>query len=177
MAKIDIRDRIAFSHERVYANFRDNLEALQPYLPTVKEITQESFDRVDDDTVEVVRIWRAADEDIPTMAQKFIKPEMLCWTDRATWKDDETLCHWDIEVGFLKDAISCSGTTNYVQNGDATEVHITGDLQVDARKIPGVPRLLAGKVGDAVEKFVVKMITPNLKEVNRGMEKYLDEKS
>lgn len=176
MAKIDIRDRIAFSQDRVYETFRDDLEALQPYLPTVESITKESFERVDDDTVEAVRIWRAADKDIPTLAQKFIKPEMLRWTDRATWKDDETLCHWDIEVGFLKDAIKCHGTTNYVENAGVTEVHITGDLQVDASKIPGVPRLLAGKVGDAVEKFVVKMITPNLKEVNRGMEKYLKEK-
>ena len=76
-------------------------------------------------------------------------------------------------LGFLQEAISCSGTTYYREAGDKTEVNITGDLRVDASKIPGVPRLIAGKVGSAIEGFVVKMITPNLTEVNRGAEKFL----
>jgi len=174
MAKIDIRDSIEFPRDTVYPTFRDHLVALKPYLPTVKDIVQKSYER-DGDTVHIVNIWYGADEEIPAIASKFIKPEMLCWTDRATWHDDAQSCDWDMEVGFLKEAISCSGTTYYREKGDRTEVNITGELRVDAAKIPGVPRLVAGKVGDAVEKFVVRMITPNLKEVNRGAEKYLDQ--
>lgn len=174
MAKIDIRDTISHERDTIYEIFRDKLVELRPFLPTVKDIIQESYER-DGDTVNIVNTWVAADEDIPSVAQKFIKPEMLRWTDRATWHDDENSCDWDMEVGFLKEAISCAGKTYYREKNGKTEVHITGDLQVDAKKIPGVPKLLAGKVGDAVEKFVVKMITPNLKEVNRGAEKYLAE--
>lgn len=173
MAKIDIRDAIAFPRDTVYQTFRDKLVELKPYLPTVKDIEQTSYER-DGDDVKIVNIWYAADEDIPTVASKFIKPEMLRWTDRATWHDGAHACDWDMEVGFLQEAISCSGTTYYREKGEKTEVHITGELRVDASKIPGVPRLIAGKVGDAVEKFVVKMITPNLKEVNRGAEKFLE---
>ena len=174
MAKIDIKDTIAYERDTVYETFRDKLIELKPFLPTVKDIEQESYER-DGDTVHIVNVWYAADEDIPSIASKFIKPEMLQWTDRATWHDDSKSCDWDMEVGFLQEAISCDGTTYYREKGDRTEVHITGELRVDAKKIPGVPRLVAGKVGDAVEKFVVKMITPNLKEVNRGAEKYLAE--
>jgi hypothetical protein len=47
---------------------------------------------------------------------------------------------------------------------------------VDAKNLPGVPRLLAGKIVGEVEKFVVKMITPNLTSVNRGIESYLASK-
>lgn len=173
MAKIDIKDQIPFSRERVYETFRDHLAELLPFLPTVQDIKVESYERVDDNTVKIVNIWKAAQEEIPTVAQPFIKPEMLMWTDRATWEDGKFECHWDMEVGFLKEAISCSGTTRYIEKGDKTEIHIAGDLQVDARKIPGVPRLVAGRVGSAVEGFVVRMITPNLKEVNRGAESYL----
>lgn len=172
MARIDIRDHINYDRTTVYETFRDKLVELKPFLPTVKDIVQESYDR-DGDDVNIVNIWYAADEDIPMIAQKFIKPEMLQWTDRATWHDGSHACDWDMEVGFLQEAISCNGTTYYRESGDRTEINITGELRVDARKIPGVPRILAGKVGDAVEKFVVKMITPNLKEVNRGAEKYL----
>ena len=172
MARIDITDSIAYERDTVYEVFRDKMEDLKPYLPTVKDIIRESYER-DGDTVHIVNLWVAADDDIPSVASKFIKPEMLKWIDTATWHDDEHSVDWDMEVGFLPDAISCSGTTYYRENGDRTEVNITGDLRVDASKIPGVPRLIAGKVGSAVESFVVKMITPNLKEVNRGAEKYL----
>ena len=172
MARIDITDSIEYDRETVYEVFRDKMGEVKQYLPTVKDIVQESCER-DGDTVHIVNLWIAADEDIPAIAQKFIKPEMLQWIDTATWHDDEHSVDWDMEVGFMSEAISCSGTTYYRTNGDYTEVNITGDLRVDAKKIPGVPRLLAGKVGSAVEAFVVKMITPNLKEANRGVEKYL----
>ncbi len=173
MASIDIRDTISYDRQLVYETFRDHLSEMQPYLPTIEDIEVESYDRLDDTTVKIVNIWSAEDKDVPKMAQKFIKPEMLKWTDRATWFDDQHLCNWDMEVGFLSEAIHCSGTTRYMQQGARTEVHIEGKLRVDAAKIPGVPRLVAGKVGTVVEGFVVKMITPNLKEVNRGCEKFL----
>ncbi len=173
MAKIDIRDKVKYDRQTVYETFRDHLAELQPYLPTVEDIEVESYDRLDDTTVSIVNIWKAADEDVPALAQKFIKPEMLQWTDRATWFDDAYQCDWDMEVGFLSEAISCSGSTRYTEVGDHTEVHIEGDLRVDASKIPGVPKLMASKVSGVVEKFVIKMITPNMKEVNRGAEKYL----
>lgn len=176
MAKIDIKDTIVYERDRVYETFRDELLELQPYLPTIDKIVQNEYER-DGDEVNIVNVWHAADEDIPAIASKFIKPEMLKWIDRATWHDDTYSCDWDMEVGFMQEAISCNGTTYYREKGEGTEVNITGELRVDAKKIPGVPRMLAGKVGDAVEKFVVKMITPNLTEVNRGMEKYLESQS
>lgn len=172
MARIDITDSIAYDRATVYEVFRDKMGEVKQYLPTVKDIICESYDR-DGDTVHIVNTWIAADEDIPAVASKFIKPEMLQWVDTATWHDDEHSVDWVMEVGFMSDAIDCSGTTYYRENGDKTEVNITGELRVDAGKIPGVPRLLAGKVGSAVEAFVVKMITPNLKEANRGAEKFL----
>ena len=172
MARIDITDSIAYERDTVYEVFRDKMSDVKEYLPTVKDIIQESYER-DGETVHIVNTWIAADEDIPAVASKFIKPEMLQWKDTATWHDDEFSVDWDMEVGFMSDAIACNGTTYYRKNGSKTEVNITGDLRVDAAKIPGVPRLLAGKVGSAVEAFVVKMITPNLKEANRGVEKYL----
>lgn len=174
MAKIDIRDSIPFGRKVVFDTFRDKLTELVPYLPTVASITVEKREEVDADTTKLLNVWKAKDEDIPKVAQAFIKPEMLQWNDYATWHNDTWTCDWTMKVGFLTDAVSCSGTTTYVEKGDnQTEVIMKGELKVDASKIPGVPRLLAGKVGDAVESFVVRMITPNLTQVNRGLEQYL----
>lgn len=174
MARLDIRDDIAFPIDRVYPAFRDNLKETAPYLPNIEDIIVEGYERTDDDTVEVVNLWKASEGEVPKIAQSFIKPDMLQWTDYATWHDGAQYCDWRMEVGFLSEAVSCSGKTSYRAKGDRTEVHITGDLKVDASKIPGVPRLLAGKLGKAVESFVVKLVTPNLKATNRAMEEYLE---
>ncbi len=176
MAKINIKDVVAHDRALTYETFRDHLADLVPFLPTVQSITVEKREEPDDSTVNVVNLWKAEGEEIPKLAQSFIKPEMLQWHDHATWNNETFSCDWDMEVGFLKEAISCKGTTRYIDRNGKTEVVIEGDLKVDATKIPGVPRLVAGKVGDIVEKFVVKMITPNLTEVNRGVERYLAEK-
>lgn len=175
MAKISTNDKVDYPREKVFETFREDLEELVPYLPDIKSIEQTKYERIDDTTVKVVRVWSAKDEDVPSLAQKFIKPEMLKWTDTAIWHQDTWTCDWSMEVGFLPDAISAEGTNRYIDRDGATAIEISGDLEVDGKHIPGVPRLLAGKVGSAVEKFVVKLITPNLTDVNRGLEKYLEQ--
>ena len=173
MAKLDIRDSIAYPLETTYPAFRDQLKEAAPFLPNIEDIIVKSYVRTDDKTVKVVNLWKASEGEVPKMAQAFIKPDMLQWTDYATWNDDEMYVEWEMEVGFLPDAVSCSGRTYYKAKGDKTEVHIDGELKVDAKKIPGVPRLLAGKLGGVVESFVVTLVTPNLKATNRAMEKFL----
>ncbi len=173
MAKISVTDSVTYPRELVFNTFRDKLDELDDFLPDIKSITTESRDDIDDDTTKIVRLWKARDEEVPKIARKFIKPEMLQWTDTATWHMDEWTCDWEMEVGFLTDAITARGTNRYIDKGDRVEIIIDGVLEVDAKQIPGVPGMLAGRVGKAVEGFVVKMITPNLKDVNRGMEKYL----
>lgn len=176
MAEINIRDEVSFDRERVYQTFRDRLAELLPYLPDVEDIQVQDREEVDGNTLKVVNLWKAKAEEIPRLAQAFVKPEMLRWTDHATWHDQSWSCDWDMEVGFLKEAITCRGTTRYeeVEPGK-TVVTIQGELKVDARKIPGVPRLGAGKIGDVIESFVVRLISPNLTNANRGVERFLAE--
>jgi len=173
MARIDIRDDIAFPQERVYMAFRDEMAKVAEHLPDIESITVDSYERTGDDTVSIVNQWKASATDIPRVARAFIKPEMLKWTDYATWHDDTNSCDWKLVLGFLPDAVSCEGTTTYTPDGERTRVHITGELKVDASKIPGVPRMLSSKIGSAVEEFVVKLVTPNLKATNRGIETFL----
>lgn len=177
MAKIDITDEVAYDRQKVFSTFRDELVELIPHLPDVKKITVKEREQVDENTVKVVNLWEAQAEEVPRIARSFIKPEMLKWTDYATWRQDAWECDWQMEVGFLTDAVTCEGTTYYRQKGEGrTEIAIKGKLEVDAAQIPGVPRLGAGKIGSAVEGFVVKLITPNLTNVNRGLERYLEGK-
>ncbi len=177
MADINIKDSVAHGREKVFKTFRDELTELIPHLPDIKDIEVKDREEVDDNTVKVVNLWKAEAEEIPRLARSFIKPEMLKWTDYATWREDAWECDWRMEVGFLSDAVTCEGTNRYLEKGEGiTEVVIEGTLEVDAAKIPGVPRLGAGKIGRVIESFVVKLITPNLTQVNRGLESYLKSK-
>lgn len=174
MAEIKIKDEVAYDRERVFKTFRDHLVELLPHLPDVENIEVKERKEVDENVTKVVNYWKAAAEEIPKLAQAFVKPEMLEWTDYATWDEKSWSCEWNMEVGFLSDAVTCKGRTTYEPKGDGkTEVVIHGELSVDGRKIPGVPRLAAGKIGGVIEGFVVRLITPNLTTVNRGMESYL----
>ncbi len=176
MTNISVEDTIHYDRETVFATFRDNLTDLLDYLPDIEDIEVESRERVDDDTLEIVNLWKASEREVPSLAKKFIKPEMLQWHDHATWHEDDWTCDWRMEVGFLEEAIECHGTNRYVEVGDdEMRIEIEGTLDVDASEIPGVPGLVAGKVSDTVESFVLKVIEPNLTDVNRGLERYLDD--
>jgi len=41
--------------------------------------------------------------------------------------------------------------------------------------MPGVPKLVAKRITPVVEKFIVSMITPNLKKVNESLQTFLDD--
>ena len=176
MAEINIKDVVKADRATVFTTFRDDLVALLPHLPDIKDIEVKEREE-EGAVVKVVNFWKADAAEIPRLAQAFVKPEMLEWTDYATWDGEKWTCSWNMEVGFLSEAVTCKGTTTYAEKGeDQTEVTIKGELTVDARKIPGVPRLGAGKIGDVIEGFVVRLITPNLTQVNRGLESYLKSK-
>ena len=53
-------------------------------------------------------------------------------------------------------------------------LEVRGDFVCEASKIPGVPRLLAGTVGGAIEKFMVAQISKNAVEIARGVAKMIE---
>ena len=73
------------------------------------------------------------------------------------------------------DAVRCEGTNTLVRVDDQhTDVVLDGQLDIDLKEIPGVPRLMAGRMRPQVERFIISLITPNLKETNAAMGRMLD---
>lgn len=166
------KDSIPFSREQVFEAQRDHLPELAPYLHDIESITVEA--REDLGAVsKLTNVWKAKGADIPAAVRTFVKPEMLRWTDYATWNREQWKCDWNIVLGFLPGAIECTGSTSFAEAGGRTTVTVAGDIVIHADKIPGVPRFAAGKIGSAVEKFVIGMIKPNLSKTNEGVTAYL----
>jgi hypothetical protein len=162
---------IPFARELVWTTYRDRLTQLLPYLPNLRTI--EVRQRVQEgSTVRLVNVWHGGG-DIPPIARAFLSESMLSWTDHATWHNDRFVCDWVTETHAFTEAVRSSGSNRYLQVAAGTQLQIRGDLSIDASKIRGVPRLVAGKVGRAVEEFLVRTVQRNLLDVSKGIERFL----
>ena len=171
--KIETTADIAFPRDLVFATYRDKLPELVPYLANVREITVTS--RVDEgQIVKFVNLWKGGGE-IPAVVRKFLSAELLQWDDLATWNAADFTCQWQTIVPSFKDAVDARGHNTFVERTPGvTTLTIKGELKVDAAKVKGVPRILAGTVGPAIEAFLVAAIKPNLVAVAKGVEKFLN---
>lgn len=169
--RIDVDAKIPFDRDTVFKTYRDHLTELVPYLPNVKSI--EVLERKDEGaSTSFKNLWTAKGE-IPRIAQGFLKPEMLTWYDLATWNQDSSSNEWRIQMRVMEKVVDCRGANTFETVGSDTVLHIRGELNLDLKQVPGVPRFLAGTAGPAVEKFIVGMLKPNLVEVSKGIEKFL----
>ena len=174
--KLEATDTLAHDRERVWTTYRDDLIELVSFLPNVDRI--EMLERAEPapGIVTFRNRWHARG-DIPTIAQRVIKPEMLRWDEEVTWDQNTWTNHWKVIPAFFTEQVDVAGSTFYTEPADGrTTIRIDGLIRVDAKGIRGVPRLLAGKVGAAVEKLLGTLILPNMKRLNSSLGTYLDNK-
>lgn len=172
---MEIRSESRIHHPRdtVFRVYRDRLPEIAPYIPDIREIIVHS--RADE--VGVVKLhneWVSSRE-VPPYAAGIVKPEFLRWDDFATWDESAMFCDWTIRTRAFTESVKCSGRNRFVEDGAGTKVQLTGRLDISLKDIPGVPGFLKGRLAPQVEKFIVSLIAPNLEQVNRSVERFLDE--
>ncbi len=174
LATVEIREDVVlpFDRRRVFAAYRDRLVELVPHLPNIQSITVTS--RVDRGTdTDFVNEW-VGGGDIPKVVRSVIKESMLRWTDFATWHEDDFTVSWRTEVHAFPGAVSSAGKNRYVALPEgSTRIELRGDLTIDAKKVPAVPRFLERTVAEAAEKMIVGQVKTNLVAVARGVERIL----
>jgi len=169
--KVEADTYVDFPRELVFRTYRDRLSELVPYLPNIKQITVES--REDSgDVIKLLNRWEANAE-VPKVARSVVKPEMMVWLDHATWTESTWTCDWRIEHATFAEQVTCGGRNRYIDEGGRTRLEIRGELSVDAARIPGVPRMLAGTLAPVIERFIVQTIRPNLVSTADGVQAFL----
>lgn len=164
---------LPFPRPLVYATYRDKLVELVPFLPDVRQIEIKSR-REDSGCIYFTNIWHGGGE-IPALARAILSESMLSWTDYATWRDSEFTAEWRIEPHAFTEAVYCAGKNQFLADGSGTRIESSGELTIDPKKITGVPSFLAGKVGQTVEEFLSQKIEPNLRQVSKGVQHYLEQ--
>lgn len=172
--RIDAKSLILHPLADVYQAYRDHLPELARYIPDIREIIVRS--RVDGaEGPKILNEW-VADREIPKVAAGIIKPEMTRWEDHAQWNDAGMFVDWRLVIPTFQSQVRCAGRNQFRAQGDHTLVHLSGELDIDLRDVPGVPRLLAGRLAPMVEEFIVKLVTPNLIRTNESLGSYLDDR-
>ena len=172
--QIHSESRIHHPLDVVYQSYRDRLKEIAPYTPDVKEIVV-ALREERAKGPKIHNIW-IADREIPKVAQSMVKPDMLRWDDYADWNDDAAHVDWRLSIPAFPDQVQCSGRNAFFADGpNATRVVLTGTLEINLKNVPGVPRILAGRIAPRIESFIVKLVTPNLENVNHCLERFLDD--
>jgi len=172
--KFQLTDEIAHPLEDVFATLRDRLEELVPYLSNVDQI--EVRERTEDgEVVTLENWWTGTSDDVPRVLRSFVKPDMLVWIDRARWDHDALRCDWQITLNALPEAVTAKGYNLYTEEDGETVIKMHGEFIVHPEKVPGVPTFVAKKAAPTLERFVVGLLEPNLRESNRAVGQFLDD--
>ena len=162
--------------DTVYELVRDDMDQLVPYMPNVDRIVSQSSDR-DGSVLKVVRTWFAK-ADVPRVAKKFIKPELFSWNDIAEWDDEERCVKYRLESTVANNLFDAHGTNRWVELDDGKmELRVQCTLDIFPERLPGVPRMLAGKIRAVIEELVGKMLRPNLTSLGDGINRYFAERA
>jgi hypothetical protein len=164
---------IPFPRSLVYATYRDALVQLVPYMPNVRRIELVSQHQKAKG-LELVHEWHGGGE-IPAAMRTFLSEELLSWTNYATWNDTAWVTDWRNETHAFREAVSCSGTNRFLEEGAGTRVESFGQLAIESEQLHGIPGFMRGMVAHAVEDILGKQIEPNFLQLGNGVRRYLEE--
>ena len=169
--KFEVSDPIPFTLDEAFSLIRDRMPTLVPYMRDTESI--EVVSRSDDgDQTLIVNRWRASQERVPKMLRSVIKPELLSWLDHARWSEEQKAAHWTLEAMSGQDLFSCSGVTSLFVQNDQTFLKIEVNLEIYPERVPGVPKLLARKIGGQIEKFLGDLLSDNMRQLAKSMSDY-----
>lgn len=173
--RIYTESRITHPREVVYHAYRDRLAEIAAYIPDIRAIEEKSREDLGGGQTKVHNEW-IGDREVPRFARGFLSPEAFRWDDYAEWDDGKHHVHWSIKLRMFTDSVTCGGVNSFREIDENTAaVVLDGDLQIDLASIPGVPSLLARPLKPKVDEFIVSLIKPNLIQVNKSLQAFLDE--
>lgn len=173
--RIDESQKISHPAHLVFATLRDKTPELAAIMPNVEGV-QVLERREDPPRVHLYNRWQATNQDVPRIVRPFVSKDLVAWFDRATWDEESLSCSWQIEAVVGKEVFSCQGRTTIQADGDgACEFRLSAELRVDPDRVPGVPRFLARKLQEPLERFIGNAIRPNLTSIASAVQRYLDQ--
>ncbi len=172
--QFEFEEQIDLPSHQVYGLLRRRLTDLVPYLQSVDHI--ELVERTEDDegTVDVTYQWKGNRSTFPLAVRPFVTKAMLTWKDHGRWPSGTSEVHWSFEPEKFKTLFTCGGITYIDAAGDsATNLRITGDLELYPARIPGISPRMAKKLEPKLTPWILERIRPNLMQVPNALKTFV----
>ncbi len=146
-------DTLHHPRDRVYALYRDELEAIGAASPDLESITITSVQKREDGVL-VKSVWTAADR-----FRGMVPKDMLTWEVEALWRSYQN--EWTLRPRVFADRVQCRGLTRFDAQEGSCGVVIEGDLVL---KLP---------FDRIVERVIVRLLPKNMERVNQILDAML----
>jgi len=173
-------DSVSHAAGLVLETMIERMEAIVPFLPNVESIETLEVKSLKNGRTRILRRWQGKADSMPAALRPFLPRDILAWLDTALWVPAEYRVEWTQSTCMegVAQLYACSGVNYFEPHPDdpqrRTRIRITGDLRVHAERLPGIPGFLAQRLAPQVERFIVGLITPNLTDLAKGLQRYFD---
>jgi hypothetical protein len=175
--------RVSHHAALVLETMIERMEEIVPFLDNVESIETQSRRTLKDGRIKIVRRWQGRADTMPTALRPFLTRDFMGWIDTAVWTPAQHAVEWSQSMCSQGVAAlyTCSGVNSFEPHPDdpqhATLIRVSGDLVLHADRLPGIPRFLASRLAPQVEQFIVGLVTPNLKGLAKGLQRYFDQRA
>jgi hypothetical protein len=166
---------VTYPVDKVFPVVRDRLTELVPFLPAVDSIELQERAELGPGKVRLVNLWQGKTQVAPAAVRPFVTKGMVRWKDIAEWDQAAHSTRWHFETFHFEKLFECAGENRYAATPEGhTRIEIRGNLEIFTDRIPGVPGFLSRKLKPKIEKFIVELVTPNLRDLGQGVQRFLD---
>lgn len=121
--------------------------------------------------VENVTVRVYAESWLPPVMRPLVKDTDMNWKEHYRIDMNKNAFDWKVETPMFSKLINCSGTTSCRAIPGGCEMTISGSIDIETSKMPGIPPPLARSIAGVIEPFIGKMVLLNLKKYFENIKK------
>ncbi|MBX2800718.1 MAG: DUF2505 domain-containing protein [Myxococcales bacterium] len=168
-------ERTHHPRDLVFRTHRDELEAVVASLDAVGRVELRSRTQHASGQLEQLHRWHGTKATLPVFLRPFVPENLLVWQQTTTWDPTGWRADWEIDVPGLGAAMECRGHNLYVEQGTGTQIDIAGFFRFMPDRVPEMAAVPSSTV-PVVERTVVSLILPLIKQSGAAVASYLDKR-
>jgi hypothetical protein len=166
---------IKFPVDTVWDTMLHHLPEIAKDVDDLESITEIKRINQPGGAIKVESVWKAKPK-LPGMVMKYIKPDMLEWTDSANWKEKEKMIEWEIHSHHYYDELYCKGVTAFerAMGGKGCKLTFSGELEWKGKVLSMSLGMFDSSLAKGVESILSQMIPSNLRKITDALSKYIE---
>lgn len=170
--RIHVESEIGHPRALVYPTYRDRMPEVAAHIPDIEAIIERSREERPGGP-KIHNEWVSRTE-LPRFVRAFVSADRLRWDDYADWSDEDFAGTFVVTFGIFTEQIRWQGRNQFLASSvGSTTVRVEGEIDIDVRSIPGVPGWVAGPLKPRLERYVARVVSDNIHQMNTSVERHL----